>query len=178
MAEIGELHMADNIILIGFMAVGKGRTARELSRQTGRYTVDTDDLIESLTKLKIKKIFARHGEPRFRALEQQTADWLVRQVRNTIVSTGGGFFKVSNLKQIGTVVYLHNEFEQILARIHQQPGAAGKIQKRPLLQDLEKARRLYDERLPQYRQVADLECYVGGRDVVEVAAEIVDRLEG
>ena len=49
--------MADNIILIGFMGVGKGRTARELSRLTGRFTVDTDDLIESFTKLKIRKIF-------------------------------------------------------------------------------------------------------------------------
>ncbi len=44
------------------MGVGKGQTARELARQTGRFAVDTDDLIESLTKKKIRKIFADQGE--------------------------------------------------------------------------------------------------------------------
>ena len=47
--------MAENIVLIGFMAVGKGKTARELARITGRYTVDTDDLIESMSKSKSRK---------------------------------------------------------------------------------------------------------------------------
>ncbi|MCW5204049.1 shikimate kinase, partial [Desulfobulbus sp. US4] len=48
--------MADNIILIGFMGVGKGRTARALAEQTSRFAVDTDDLIESMVNLKIRDI--------------------------------------------------------------------------------------------------------------------------
>ena len=164
--------MAENIVLIGFMAVGKGKTARELARITGKYTLDTDDLIESMSKLKIKKIFSRYGETRFREMEQLTANWLADNVRNTIVSTGGGFFKVTGLNEIGTVVYLHNEFDQILERIHQQPGAERKIKKRPLLQELDKARQLYDQRLPQYRKVADFECYVGDKTVAQIAGEI------
>ena len=57
--------MADNIILIGFMGVGKGRVARALVGKTGMVAIDTDDLIESLVNMKIRKIFALHGEPYF-----------------------------------------------------------------------------------------------------------------
>jgi len=89
--------MNENIVLIGFMAVGKGRTARALSKLTGRFCVDTDDLIESLVKMKIKKIFEAWGEPHFRELEKQTGQWLANNVRSTVISTGGGFFTVENL---------------------------------------------------------------------------------
>ena len=58
--------MERNIVLIGFMAVGKGRTARELARQSGRYAIDCDDLIESFSKMKIREIFEHLGEPHFR----------------------------------------------------------------------------------------------------------------
>lgn len=169
--------MTGNIVLIGFMAVGKGGTARALSRLTGRFCVDTDDLIESTAKTKIKKIFADYGEPYFRGLEKQTGRWLADNVRNTVISTGGGFFTVANLKDIGTIVYLHNEFEQILERVYMQPDAARKIKKRPLLQDREKARTLYDQRLPQYREVADEEIYVGDKSVEQTAAAIVEKLK-
>src|SRR5210317_1556606 len=99
--------MAGNIILIGFMGVGKGRVARALVEKTGMYAIDTDDLIESLVNMKIRKIFKLHGEPYFRKLEQQTADWLRLNVSNAIVSTGGGFYKVKGLGKKDTVVYLH-----------------------------------------------------------------------
>ena len=104
----------DNIVLIGFMGVGKGRTARALANKTGYYAVDTDDLIESKIKMKIRNIFKAQGEPVFRGYEKETALWLEKQVQKTIVSTGGGFFKVPNLKSIGQVVYLHSELEEII----------------------------------------------------------------
>lgn len=168
--------MKENIVLIGFMAVGKGRTARELSRLTGYYCIDTDDLIESMVKMKIKKFFTAHGEARFRDLESQTAKWLSEYVRSTIISTGGGFFNVENIGDIGTIVFLHNEFDLILERVHQQPGAARKIKKRPLLQERDRAKLLYDQRLPRYREVADQEIYVGDKSVEQTAAEIVEKL--
>jgi len=167
---------ADNIILIGFMGVGKGRTARALAEKTGRYTVDTDDLIETMVKMKIRDIFAIHGEPYFRDLEQRTADWLRKNVRKTIVSTGGGFFQVRKLRKLGQVIYLHSSVEAILEAIMQHPKARKKIKKRPLLQDLDQARKLYDSRLPAYRKVADLEIDVQNRDINEVAELIMTHL--
>jgi shikimate kinase len=164
--------MADNIILIGFMGVGKGRAARTLAAQTGRFAVDTDDLIESMTKMKIRDIFAAQGEVYFRQLEQQAANWLEQQVTGTIVSAGGGFFKVNNLKRLGQVIYLHSDLDGILATMRSHPNAEQKMKKRPLLQDLARAEALFAERLPLYRQAADVEIFVQGRNSAEIAAEI------
>ena len=97
--------MDENIILIGFMAVGKGRTARSLAEQTGLCAVDTDDLIESMVKKKVRTLFAEQGEAAFRLLEQKIADWLEYHVHGTVVSTGGGFFTVNNIKR--PVSYTH-----------------------------------------------------------------------
>lgn len=168
--------MDKNIVLIGFMAVGKGRTARELARQSGRYAIDCDDLIESLGKMKIRDIFASLGEPHFRRLEQETGRWLEHHVSNTVISTGGGFVHVPNLKNIGTVVYLHSDFEAIVAQVMNHPQARKKLEKRPLLKSLKKARKLFDSRLPAYRQAADLEIDVTGRKTAEVAGAILHRL--
>ncbi len=169
--------MSKNIILIGFMGVGKGRTARMLAQKTGCYTVDTDDLIETMVKMKIRDIFADHGEPFFRNLEQQTADWLRKNVKHTIVSTGGGFFQVKKLHKLGLVIYLHSSVEAILESISRHPKAKKKIKKRPLLQDIDQAKLLYADRLPRYRKAADIEIDVQGREIEEVADEIVARLE-
>jgi shikimate kinase len=168
--------MNDNIVLIGFMGVGKGRTARALAAMTGRYTVDTDDLIETMVKMKIRTIFKELGEQHFRRLEQQTADWLEYHVSGTVVSTGGGFFKVNNLSRLGRVVYLHSPVEAILEAIMSHPNAKKKIKKRPLLQDLDKAGELFARRLPLYRGVADYEISVENREIGDVAAEIADRI--
>jgi shikimate kinase len=164
--------VADNIILIGFMGVGKGRTARALATETGRFGIDTDDLIESFLKTKIRTLFAEQGEPAFRRVEQQAADWLEHCVSGSIVSTGGGFFMVPKIRRLGRIVYLHSSLKGILATLKQHPDAARKIKKRPLLQDMDKAKRLYRIRLPLYRAAADIEIDVEGRKASEVAAEI------
>ncbi len=169
--------MANNIILIGFMGVGKGRAARALAEKTGLYTVDTDNLVEAMVKKKIRTIFAEYGEPYFRTLEQRTADWLRHHVRNTIVSTGGGFFMVKKLRKTGRIVYLHSSLDGILSALYSHPKAARKIRKRPLLDDADKARALYDERLPLYRRVADYEINAEGLDGGAMAVQLVKTLK-
>lgn len=168
--------MAKNIVLIGFMGVGKGRTARQLASVTGRFAIDTDDAIESLAKMKIRTIFAENGEVAFRKLEQRAADWLEDSVRSTIVSTGGGFFMVDNLKKLGHIVYLHASVEAIISAIESHPNGERKIKKRPLLQDFAKAKKLYKQRLPLYRKAADIEIRTEGKDTAQIAREIVKRL--
>lgn len=167
--------MTGNIVLIGFMGVGKGRTARLLAEKTGMFAVDCDDLIESFSNNRVKKIFAKMGEPRFRELEREVAQWLESRVQSTIISTGGGFFKVPNLQEIGTVVYLHSDFDKIIAAMHAHPNAKKKIKKRPLLKDLDAARALYKTRLPQYRAAASIEIDVSGEDVDDVVSDIILR---
>jgi shikimate kinase len=169
--------MAKNIVLIGFMGVGKGQVARELAAHISSFAVDCDDLIESTMNMKIKKIFADYGEQKFRELERQTARWLEKKVKRTIISTGGGFVNVPNLKKIGTIVYLHAEYDFIIDRITTHPNAAKKIKKRPLLQDLQSAKKLYQNRLPIYRSVADHIVDVTGKDIAAVVGEICKTLQ-
>lgn len=168
--------MKENIVLIGFMGVGKGRTARELAGRTGMFAVDCDDLIESYANMKVKAIFDNFGEGHFRKLERNIALWLEKRVTGTIVSTGGGFFKVPNIDKIGKVVYLHGEFDAIIAAIQAHPNAKKKIKKRPLLQNLDQARDLYNERLGIYKKTADVIISVDGKTEREVAKEIIKQL--
>ena len=148
--------MRRNIILIGFMGVGKGTTARAFARRYGVYNIDTDDLIESKENRTIKKIFKKEGEAYFRALEQETADWIEKHVTGTLISCGGGFYKVNNLNKLGTVVLLDASFEWIYDRLRNAPNAKKKLAKRPLFNDPKKAKALYKEREKAYKKVADV----------------------
>lgn len=158
------------------MGVGKGRTARCLAEMTGMFALDCDDLIESYANKRIRKIFSEFGEPVFREHEKKTAEWLERNVNSTIISTGGGFVNVPNIKSIGTVVYLHSDFDSIVRSITEHPNAEKKIKKRPLLQNLRAARKLYDSRLPMYRRIADMEIFIAERPISRVAEEIIERI--
>jgi len=170
--------MKRNIILIGFMGVGKGTVARHAALKSGMYALDTDDLIESLENRRIKKIFESEGEPYFRALEARTAQWLSGSVENTIISTGGGFFKVEGLKSIGTVVLLDSSFDGILNRILQAPNAKKKLKKRPLFQDPKKAKALYKERLKGYKAVADHVISVENRPLDAIYDDLKKIIKG
>ncbi len=167
--------MSKNLILIGFMGVGKGTIARALSKKSGIFAIDTDDLIESLENRKIKNIFKEEGEEYFRELEKKTAKWLEKNVTDTIISTGGGFFKVKNLHKIGKVVYLKSSFEAILKRIKKHPNAKKKLKKRPLLKDLKKAKKLFDTRSVQYEKCADIIIDVEDKDIDKIVKEIMEK---
>ena len=168
--------MKKNILLIGFMGVGKGTIARELVSSGSMFGIDTDDLIESQTGMTIKKIFDKHGEPYFRELEQKCANWIEANVDNTLISTGGGFFKRPNLKQLGKIVYLQSSFDAIIDRIKKSPNAEKKLKKRPLLQDLKKAKKLFEERVKDYEIVADVIVNVEKKSSKEIAQEILEKV--
>lgn len=157
------------------MGVGKGSVAREIVRQSKMVAIDTDDIIESMENRSIKKIFAKEGEPYFRELERRVAQWLKVSVDDTLISTGGGFYKVPQLKEIGTVVLLDAPFKTIYQRIIDHPNAVKKLKKRPLFQEIDKAQALYNEREPQYKAVADLVIDVSGKDYETIAKEVLSK---
>ena len=138
------------------MGVGKGTTARAFSKKYNVYNIDTDDLIESKEKKEVKKIFAKKGEAYFRDLEQQTADWIEKSVTGTLISCGGGFYKVDNLNKLGTVVLLDASFEWIHNRLKTAKNAEAKLAKRPLFSQEKEAKKLYKEREKAYKKCADV----------------------
>jgi shikimate kinase len=166
-----------NIILIGFMGVGKGSVAREIIKNSSYMTIDTDDLIESMENRRVKKIFEQDGEEYFRKLEKDVSIWLEKSVKNTLISTGGGFYKVKNLKKIGTVVLLDSPFEKIIKRIKDHPNAKSKLKKRPLLSDLKAAKELYKLRRPEYLELADIVIDVSDKSALECTKEILKKVK-
>jgi shikimate kinase len=166
-----------NIIVIGFMGVGKGSVAREVLKSSEYIAIDTDDLIESMTNKKIKNIFEDEGEAYFRSLEKNVARWLQKSVKNTFISTGGGFYKVKNLKKIGTVILLDSPFDAIIERIKEHPNATNKLKKRPLLSNLKEAKKLYNARRPEYLALADIVVDVTNKSAAESAKEILKKVK-
>nr|MCR5208438.1 shikimate kinase [Eubacterium sp.] len=98
-----------------------------------------------------KAIFAAHGEEYFRSLEKEVCK-KIGETKNSVVSTGGGALtfpeNVEAVKKSGKVVFLDASFETICERI-------GDNTTRPLFQDLDKAKALYDERRDKYLSAAD-----------------------
>ena len=166
-----------NVVLIGFMGVGKGSVAREVIKHSDYIAIDTDDLIESMENKTIKKVFLEDGEEHFRSLEKKMAHWLQKSVKNTLISTGGGFYKQKNIKDIGTIVLLDSPFDKIIKRIKTHPNAKKKLKKRPLLADLKKAKELYDARLPEYKALADVVIDVTNKSALECAKELLKKVK-
>lgn len=169
--------MKNNILLIGFMGVGKGTIARALVKKGDFFAIDTDDLIESIENRKIKKIFEEDGEPYFRKLETQCALWCENNVSSTIISTGGGFYRQPNIKRIGTVIYLESPFETIIESLTKAPDSKKKFKKRPLLGNLEEAKKIYDLRIEEYKKVADITVDVSQWDIDKITDTILDKLQ-
>ena len=159
----------NNIVLCGFMGSGKTVVGKELAKILGMKFVDTDELIEKEQGIAIKAIFAAHGEDYFRDLEYEMCK-KVAQMKGAVVSTGGGAMtfarNVEAIKQGSKVVFLDASFDVICDRI-------GNSTTRPLFQDREKAKRLYDERKDKYLAAAD---YVvnGDMGARKTALEIAD----
>ena len=141
----------NNIVLCGFMGCGKTVVGKELAKIMGRKFVDTDEWIEQEQGMAIKAIFAARGEEYFRDLEHEICQ-KAAALKNGVISTGGGALtferNVEALKQGGRIVFLDASFETICARI-------GNGNTRPLFQDIDKAKELFDARRPLYLAAAD-----------------------
>jgi len=143
---------SDNIILTGFMGSGKSTIGRILAKELNTYFLDTDVLIESFENRKIKEIFESVGEVAFRNMEKKCFEWIKNSVKNTIISVGGGFpVFIPEIKEAGAVIYLKVEFGDILKRMSKK-----ELEKRPLFQDINKARELFNKRDKIYSKLADI----------------------
>ena len=160
--------MKKNIILIGFMGIGKGTTARAYAEKYNCFNIDTDDLIESKSNQKIKDMFEEKGEKYFRKLEQDCANWIEDSVSNTFISCGGGFYNVKNLKKLGTVILLDASYDWIYNRLSTAENSKAKLKKRPLFSEPKKAKKLYKEREKEYKKIADIIIDVENNDLKSI----------
>lgn len=167
--------MFKNIILTGFMGVGKTSVGTQLAKDLGYAFVDTDTLIEADQNMTITAIFAKYGEPYFREVEAR----IVREVmerESQVVSTGGGAviwdMNREAFKKAGLVVCLFARPEVIFDRIRQETH-------RPLLQTpdpLAKIKEMLDSRARFYAQ-ADITIDTSEKSVDQIISEIKERIK-
>lgn len=147
--------MAKNIVLTGFMGVGKSTIGRRAAKRLGRRFVDTDEEIEKKFHKTISEIFAQEGETAFRRYEQELVAELAAQ-NGLIIATGGGVVKSAEnrrlLRQNGFLVYLDADVDKIISNV-------GNTDKRPLLRgkNREQILALMKERAPLYQ---DHDCRI------------------
>jgi shikimate kinase len=167
--------MFKNIILTGFMGVGKTSVGTRLAKDLGYAFVDTDTLIESDQRMTITEVFAKFGEPYFRDVESRIIQE-VMQGEGQVVSTGGGaVIRDTNrdaMKKAGLVVCLTARAETIYARIKHETH-------RPLLHAPDpkaKIRELLDSREKFYAK-ADVIIDTSEKSVDEVITAIKERVK-
>ena len=90
--------MKKNLVLIGMMGSGKSTISRLLSNITKQNLIDTDQLIEKETKLKINDIFQKKGENFFRRIEEKIVLNSLK-FSNNIIAIGGGAFLNDSIRE-------------------------------------------------------------------------------
>lgn len=154
-----------SIVLTGMPCSGKTTLGKILSERLGRELVETDDKVIEMAGMPITEIFAKYGETHFRDLESK-AIFDAASTGGKVISTGGGAVlrkeNVDALRMNGTVVFLDRPLEDLLPS-----------DDRPLANDAEKIRKLYETRYPIYTAAADVIVKVEGTE--EHTADVIWR---
>lgn len=142
--------MSNNIILIGFMGSGKTTIGREVARLKQSVLLDSDSIIEANCGMSVNEIFSKFGEEKFREMEVNLCAFIRENVRNAVISTGGGMPVNYDMRELGNVFYLQAPIEALAGRI-----TADKSRTRPLFRRFDLASELYTRRIYHYEKQAD-----------------------
>ena len=153
------------VVLVGMMGAGKTAVGRALAVRLGVPFLDSDAEIESAANMTIPEIFARDGEPFFRAKESQVIGRLLDEEKG-ILSTGGGAFLAEQnrtmITERGVSVWLRADLDVLWNRVKHKDT-------RPLLRTADPyatLRGIYEQRVPVYAQ-ADLIADSDGETSIE-----------
>ena len=108
-----------SVVLVGMMGAGKSSIGRRLAARLGIPFVDADTEIEAAAGMTIPEIFAKHGEPYFRAGEARVIARLLEQGPQ-VLATGGGAVMDPHTRALirgkGLSVWLKADVEVLLKR--------------------------------------------------------------
>jgi shikimate kinase len=134
-----------SIVLVGMMGAGKSSVGRRLASRLGIPFVDADSEIESAAGMTIPEIFAKHGEPYFRAGEARVIARLLESGPQ-VLATGGGAVMDQRTRDLihikGVSIWLKADLDVLLKRTKRRSD-------RPLA---EKIKDLLPLREPVYAQ--------------------------
>ena len=166
----------NNIVLIGFMGVGKTAVGRACACKLGWSFIDSDLEIEKLTGCSIADLFKNKGEDYFRQLESEIIERILRQSYQ-VVATGGGIVTLNKSRRIlnvsrlrgSKVIWLQASTDVIWQRVKNNT-------KRPLLNTpdpMAKINHLLSKRNEFYQFAADYEIDTSELTIGEITEKII-----
>jgi len=166
--------MAPSAVLVGTMGAGKTSVGQAVARMLGVPFADTDAIIEAKAGKPIPEIFFDDGEDAFRALERSTVAAALADF-DGILALGGGAIMNDETRALlahHTVIWLSVELSDAVRRVGLGAG-------RPMLAINPRAtmKFLLDQRKPLYASVATHTVATDGREVGDIAAEVVGLLK-
>jgi shikimate kinase/3-dehydroquinate synthase len=155
-----------HVALIGFMGAGKSTLGRLLAERIDRRLVDVDRELEGRIQLSLGQFFAKRGETEFRVIEASYVREAANRTPPSVLALGGGAVKSPEaraaLARQTLAVLVDVDVNTAWERVRGTD--------RPLAQDEQSFRRLYEDREPLYRELADAVVQSGDVDGVTLAA--------
>jgi shikimate kinase len=168
------------LVLVGPPASGKTTVGTGVADILNVPFRDTDADVEDVAGMTVADVFVHHGEPYFRALEEQAVARAMAEHQGVLALGGGAVTSaatrellVAHGRQGGTVVWLDVDLPSAARRV-------GLSRDRPILGVNPRAmlRTMLEQRAPLYAEVATLTVATGGRTPEDVVAEVLAALPG
>lgn len=163
----------NNIVLIGMPGVGKSTIGVILAKVLGYKFIDTDLIIQEKEQKLLSELIAENGVEGFIEIENRINSKL--EADKSVIATGGsvvyGTDAMQNLKNIGKVVYLKQDFENIQKRVKNIKGRGVVLKKNQTFEEL------YNERSILYDKYADIVIEEGNLNVEETLKTVLDMLK-
>ena len=156
-----------NLVIVGMPSSGKTVIGQYIAASAKKRFVDVDAEIVRKAGMSIPEIFERYGEEYFRDLEQSVVAELSNG-RGLLIATGGG----SVIREANRGALAQNGFVVFLQRDTDLLETTG----RPLSKDKKTIKKLFIERLPYYKEIADFEVENNG-DIESCKQKIIDAVE-
>ena len=166
--------MALSAVLVGTMGAGKTSVGQAVARMLGVPFADTDAIIEAKAGKPIPEIFFDDGEDAFRLLERETVAAALTDFDGVLALGGGAIMNEATRDLLAghTVVWLSVELSDAVKRVGLGAG-------RPMISINPRATMKYllDQRKPLYASVATHTVSTDGREIDDIAAEVVALLK-
>lgn len=161
-----------NIVLIGMPGAGKSTVGVVLAKKLGCQFIDSDLVIQERCGKLLYQLIEEKGKEGFLALENEINMSIAAD--RAVIATGGsvvyGKEAMTHLKEMGTVVYLELEFEELKERL-------GDLHERGVVfEEGLTLRGLYEERLPLYVRYADVVISCTDRKIRDIVEEIAEKV--
>ena len=162
-----------NIVLIGMPGSGKSTCGVLAAKALLKNFFDTDLLLQNLENSKLQNIIDTKGIDYFLDAEEKAVMSL--NIEGTVIATGGSVVyserAMEHLKSLGTVIYLHLDYDTMCGRIKNITTRGVVLKTGSSLEDM------YNERLPLYRKYADYTIMCNENTVEQTVEQIVKAVE-